>query len=611
MKVSGIYSDGVILQRGKESLIYGMAEAGEKIQVTVYEEKTDCDVLDGTNKFEVCADNNGYWEGTIKPEENCGPYIILIKGENETITVKDVLFGDVFLLGGQSNMELTIGMIPDENERTLATADNNNIRMFAMPQEHDFSGKARILDSNPWICANKDTIAQFSAIGYYFAEEKYKNDKIPVGLIHTAVGGAPIEALMSEDNIRSCEEKIKATGMYTGNCNHGTMNGGSPVVAADDAEFSSRSYEHDKHRGCIYCYDELFDKTKQPGYVENRIIEDTERCNRWHEDVDIRDPGLKGEWYSYSWEDENDPKAESSIQTGELLFPGFLNNTKYADYFGTIWLQKNFYISEKHAKYGAKLYLGTLVDFDETYVNGIKVGQTDYRYPQRRYRVNEGTLKPGKNIVTVRLGMDGNVGGFLPDMPYKISIEADVCSSGCTSNCSSCGGDCINNSGCRNKRTETLNISLEGNWKVREGARTERLDGLTFFTWHPSALFNSMIAPLKGLSMSAILFYQGESNGFAPEYYDVLFGAMTDEWRELVGNVPMLYSEVAVYLGDGPEYETDSFEAVREVQREVENKIDDAYLIPITKLPAPYNELHPQNKADVAHMFYEVYEKCK
>ena len=601
MKVSGLFSDNLILQRDKENIIYGTAESLEQIEVCVIPESGD----EGLHKATISctADEEGNWECTIPIFEAGGPYKIKVTpGDFE---INNVMFGDVFLLGGQSNMELTIGMIPDENERVLRTANNDNIRMFMVPQEYDFSGKPRLLERNPWVSVNKDTVVDFSAIGYFFANEKYKRDSVPVGLIHTAVGGAPIEALMSEKNILECAKVIKNKLNINGDCNHGKMNGGSPVVAAENSIEGTYNLEHDKHRGCIYCYEELIEKTSDLSYSKNVDKEDNIRVEKWHKDIDDRDPGLAEEWYLTKFSDE----AESNQGIEKIEMPRFFNNTKYLDYFGTLWLQKEFYVSEKHAGYEAKLYLGTLVDFDTAYVNGVMVGSTDYRYPQRRYVVPKGVIKPGKNTVTVRLGMDGNVGGFLPDMPYKISMEVDICRGGCSSNCSSCGGECNNIDGCRNANSEVLDIKLTGEWYIREGARAERLEGLTFFIWHPTALYNSMIAPLRGLSVSAILFYQGESNGFAPEYYGELFKAMVNEWRGLVGDVPVLYSEVAVYLGDGPEYDSDSFAGVREAQRSVEPEIDGAFLIPITQLPAPYNELHPQNKLAVARLFYDIYVK--
>ena len=638
MKLSGLFSNGMVLQRGKANTIYGIADSGTMISVIIHEQgkclykeeygpEFPADDVYGVS---VLADENGYFEVTIPAREQAGPYEILVNGNNEHITISDVLMGDVFLLGGQSNMELTVGMIPDENDKVIIRANNDKIRMVNIPHEYDFSGKRRMLDTLEWVGANQNTISNFSAIGYFFAENKYKEDGVPVGLIHTAVGGAPIEALMSEENIRKKAELIRTRIDTNGDCNHGKMDGGSPVVSniSNDCQGGTFVYnlEHDKHRGCIYCYDELFKRNSQPGYADSVVEEDLKRVAAWHEDVDGRDTGLNQKWYLSNWKDDaagsefenicdlsnvidND---ESVLKTRTFKAPAFFNNTLYEDYFGTLWLQKEFYLSEKHAKYGAKLYLGTLVDFDDTYVNGVKVGHTDYRYPQRRYGIKEGTLKPGKNTVTVRLGMDGNVGGFLPDMPYKIVIEADICKSRsmCTGgNCSSCCNTNCNGDACSNGNIkDIIEIPLSGEWLIREGAKAKKLDGETFFIWQPSALYNSMIAPLKGLAVSAILFYQGESNGFAPEYYDILFDGMIEEWRTIVGDVPILYSELAVYLGDGPEYKEDSFEGVRLVQQKVEKELKDAYLIPITKLQAPYNELHPQNKKEVADMFYDAYK---
>lgn len=577
-KVSGLYSNNMILQRNKENLIYGAAEPNETVLVSV---------INGSNEAEwkgQCnADTNGAWEVIIAPRKEGGPYIISVKGNKDEITINNVLFGDVYVLGGQSNMELTIGMIPDANKETLAMANEPDIRMFPVPHEYDFSESPRILNQIDWNPATPEYIAEFSAIGYYFAKEKQKKDGIPVGLIQTAVGGAPVEALMSKDNILKQAQIIRDTIKPEGGCHH------------------------DKHRGCIFCYEKLFDKVSDLNYPKKTVEEDLKRAAKWHDDIDKADKGLIDEWFSYEWEND---EAECKYNA-----PGFFVNTKYENWFGTLWLQKTFYVSEKHAGKEALLSLGTLVDFDTTYVNGTFVGHTDYRYPQRRYTVPAGVIKPGRNTVTVRLGMDGNIGGFLPDMPYNIKFEADICSRGsCSSGgCSSCDNVvCKGDSCCRKKpNTETIEISLTGEWKLREGAKAEKLDGETYFIWYPSALYNSMIAPLRGLGADAILYYQGESNGDRAEYYDVLFKAMINEWRELLSGeaTPIYYSELAVYFGDLPSYEGDVYADLREVQRRVESEIDDAHLIHITELPAPYNELHPQNKADVARMFYESYLK--
>lgn len=605
MKISGLFSDGMILQRGKKTVLYGETEPNERVNIFFHiEGEAYNDVELGPEfphpalkMYHVKANEYGYFEVSLEPRDEAGPFEITVSSNSGQIKVGNIIYGDVFLLGGQSNMELTIGMIPDENEYELSYANNSDIRMFKVPAEYDFSGEGRMLKEQEWKSVNKDTIADFSAIGYFFAKEKYRRDGVPVGLIHTAVGGAPIEALMGRENLLSLADEIRETRVYAAGCNH------------------------DKHRGCIHCYEKLYAKTDEKGYAERTVEADLNRVEKWHSDVDDMDEGLKLEWWNDNWEDEVDASVVDNIKDSmstegimKYTSPGFFKGTVFDKWYGTVWLQKTFYVSEKHAGKQAKLYLGTLVDFDETYVNGKRVGSTEYRYPQRRYIIPEGVIKPGKNTVTIRLGMDGNIGGFLPDMPYKVSMEVDICKNGSCGGgggCATCSVESCNGDSCSKKpSTEIIDIPLTGDWLIRAGARADRLDGETFFIWHPSALFYSMIAPLSGYGLSAILFYQGESNDFAPEYYDILFKGMVKEWRGLLGDkVPVYFAEVAVYYGDGPDYKEDCFKRVRKAQGKCASDEDEMYLIETTSLPAPYNELHPQNKKPLAYLFYKKYSE--
>ena len=117
-----------------------------------------------------------------------------------------------------------------------------------------------------------------------------------------------------------------------------------------------------------------------------------------------------------------------------------------------------------------------------------------------------------------------------------------------------------------------------------------------------------MIYPIRDLKCKAILFYQGESNCDYPQYYGELLIEMVREWRELFGKeTPFLMAEVTHWLGEGPVYDSDPFDGVREVQRKVVSEIPNAYLIKTYDL-GWYNDLHPQNKKDVALRFLEVYE---
>jgi len=533
MKISNIFSNGMILQRDVENKIFGNGEQGEEI--------TLC--FDG-REYKTVTDASNNWEIKLPAYPAGGAHKIEIQSQKgDHISISDVYFGDVFLLGGQSNMELPVLSCLDACKEEVRTAKSTEIRMFQVAKDYDFSLEPKLLDSGEWVSVNPKSVMEFSAIGYFFADYKNREDGVPVGLVHTAVGGAPVESLMSKENVLSNAEEIRKTHPMDGAC------------------------DNNKNMGCIYCYEKMYEEDSNPEFIKNTVEEDNKRIEAWNRRLEEGDSGLKLGWTS-KWSDEKDITTFS--------FPGTFYQTKYENYRGTIWVQKVIQVPEEYVDRDSILYLGTLIDADKTYVNGKLVGSTDFKYPPRRYVLSKGDLKPGENVISIRLTMDNNIGGFIPDMPYYLK----------------CGKD---------------KIELSGKWKIRKGFECDVLEGPTFFIWHPSALYYSMIASLKGIKFKSILFYQGESNCGHPEYYGKLFKAMVEEWRSLFGDIPMIYAEVTHYMGDGPVYTCDPFDGVREVQRQIWREIPNSYLVKTYDL-GQYNELHPQNKKDVAKRFYDVYK---
>ena len=534
MKISSIYSDGMILQRDTENIISGTFEAGEVIGVS----------FDNT-VLEVISDNEDFkWKAVLPPTEAGGPHEITITGKEGEMKISDILFGDVFVLGGQSNMELPLIWTTDFHYDEIRSADYSMIRQFEVPKIPLFGRKEDMLTGGKWVNADQENINGFSAIGFYFAKYKYLNDNIPVGLVQTAVGGAPVESLMSEENLRESFSRIEPEYSDSGKCNN------------------------DKSKGCLWCYKDKLAKYSDMKYVESVVAEDMRRQDAWHKNVDDNDIGLKENW-KVAWE-------EGEYETFTL--PSTFYQTKYESFKGVFWIQKTVDVPSDWCDKEVELRLGTLMDGDTTYVNGVSVGGFTFKYPPRRYFLAPGTLKEGKNTITVRLVVDTNIGGAVKECPYYLKL-----------------GDKM--------------IDLEGNWKMRFGYESGPLEGQTFFIWSPTALFNSMLYPIRNLSCKAILFYQGESNCEYPQYYGQLLKDMVGEWRDLFGKeTPFYMAEVTYWLGDGPVYESDPFDGVRDVQRSVVNEIPKSYLIPTYDLGF-YNDLHPQNKKEVALRFLEAYLK--
>ena len=534
MRLSAIISDGMIFQRDKEFKIFGTAKPGEIITAQM-----------GEKNAEGRVNEDGFFLISFSAFAAGGPYELTLKdATGKTVTCKDMWAGDVFLLSGQSNMELpvkrTLDLYREEAERT----DEPRIRMFQLPKEPLFGVQRTLLEEGEWIAADARTVMNFSAVGFFFAKYKQAEDGVAVGLVHAAIGGAHIEAFISEETllkemVRMRTEAVRRGELCRCNC--------------------------DKNGSCKWCYDKLLSRNKDAEYVKSVLKSEDDMVNAWFEKRDRHDIGLKAQWQSYEW-----PAAELAEAVAVTL-PGLWHGNKLGKMFGTVWLQRTIEVPDHFTEKEVELRLGTLVDSDVTYINGIEVGRTEYRYPPRRYPLAPGLLKEGRNVITIRLTMDANVGGAQPDMPY----------------CIKCGED---------------ELPLNGQWYVRIGTVEDALESRTFFCWQPTALYNSMIYPVKELRFAGILFYQGESNCEHAEDYVYLHRAMIEEWRSLFGEeLPYVYAQLPDFAGEG-EGGRDAWIRMQHAQAKT-LELRGTRMAILHDL-GEYNEIHPQNKKEVAERFY-------
>ncbi len=130
-----------------------------------------------------------------------GPYTMKIEAGN-SITVSDILIGDVWLCSGQSNMELPVRRVRPLYEAEIAASANNYIRSFIVPKNYVFKEPQKDLASGSWKAADPETVLDFSAAAWFFARELYETYKVPVGLLTSAFGGSPAEAWISEESLK-------------------------------------------------------------------------------------------------------------------------------------------------------------------------------------------------------------------------------------------------------------------------------------------------------------------------------------------------------------------------------------------------------------------------
>lgn len=182
-----IFSDNMVLQQKSDVILWGWAKTGENIIIKA-------DWMD--QEVKVVSSVQGTWKVTLGTPAAGGPYNIHIKGHNELI-LKNVLIGEVWLVSGQSNMEMSAEWGIKDGEDEIKDASYPEIRLYTVststslyPQEH-LAGK--------WVACTPEEMKPFSAIGYFFARKLYKELGVPVGIINSSWGGTPAESWMPEE----------------------------------------------------------------------------------------------------------------------------------------------------------------------------------------------------------------------------------------------------------------------------------------------------------------------------------------------------------------------------------------------------------------------------
>ncbi len=191
VRLPAIISDGMVLQKSDHAPIWGWAAPGEEIVVTL-----------GTQSAKAVADKEGRWTvGLATKDLGAGPFDLLVRGSN-TLSVKDVLIGEVWLCAGQSNMEMKLSTT--RATEVLAKANNPRLRQFKVERNAAETPADDVVGH--WVQAVPATVGDFSAVGYYFGQALQEDLKVPVGLIHSSWGGSTAEAWMSAKALASSPE---------------------------------------------------------------------------------------------------------------------------------------------------------------------------------------------------------------------------------------------------------------------------------------------------------------------------------------------------------------------------------------------------------------------
>lgn len=463
VKLPALVSDSMVLQRDTKVLIWGWASPGEKVQVK-FNKKT----------ISTVTDSEGNWRISLPPMKAGGPYSMEVKGEN-TILINDILLGDVWFCSGQSNMVLNMERVKEKYPDDIATANFPEIRNFFIPTASDVTSIHKDLPPGKWVSASPENVLGFGAATFFFARSIYQEYKVPIGIINSSVGGTPIEAWTSEEGLKEFPQLI------------------SRIEKLKDTTYLNSILRSARRRP----------ETSQRPAVNSRSV----------------DKGIGGSipWYNTTYVPEGWHK---------FWLPGYWDDQGVKGLNGVVWFRKVINVPLSMTDKPAKLFLGRIVDADNVYVNGVLSGSITYQYPPRRYNLPSGLLKPGKNIIVIRVTNNAGKGGFVLDKPYWLIAGND-------------------------------SIDLRGEWlyKVGQVFRPASYEPGTSsqsisMQNESTGLYNTMVAPLINFRIKGILWYQGETNTNKPQEYQKLLPALINDWRIKwqEGPIPFLFVQLPNFM---------------------------------------------------------------
>lgn len=350
-----LFQSGMVLQRGKLIPIWGKAAPGELVTVRF-----------NKKQYATTADAHGSWRINLPKMKAGGPYTLTVG--NHVLT--NILVGDVWLLSGQSNIDVTIERVYPQYPQEIDSYENNDVRLFRVQNETDVHGVRDDIKptSINWKPLNKENAWLFSAVGYFLGKRMQEKTNVPQGIIVNSWGGTPIEAWISKDSLE-------------------------------------RDYPMLVKRAQFFQSDD---------YVKSQTQTNMQADRQWQKLLQESDAGILQNWAAPDCDDAN----WQSINQNDWSWRGC----------GSVWLRQHIIINKEHAGKPARLLLGTLFDQDITYLNGKEIGHTYYQYPPRRYDIPEGLLKEGDNVIAVRFINKYGAVHFIPEKPYMLCFGDDRCS---------------------------------------------------------------------------------------------------------------------------------------------------------------------------------------
>jgi sialate O-acetylesterase len=560
-----VFSDHMVLQQKTDVVFWGRSRPNEKI------------IISGSwgDSNSIIADDTGEWELKLPTPSAGGPFEVDVSSSYEMIKYEDVLIGEVWLASGQSNMVWKLNQCEgciDNQEEEIANANYNEIRFFNNPMDLSRT----VVKSQKWRPVTSEyagemedafSIESFSAAGYFFARELYNELSVPIGIIGSSWGGTRVEAWTSRNKL----SEITSVKL--------------PLIS--QKHLSIKDYEELQEY-----YKKYNDSVAKVNYklfgfqsfdlpritIEATIEENWEKLN-------LNDQGYsKFNYDDSSWNNWKNNYYAPGYEELKGRFENIFDPKDFLLTNGTIWFRTEIELNDISSDYELIFEKGA-DDTDQTYFNGVLIGNTFSWSKERRYFINKSLLKKGKNILAIRISDLDGPGGF----NGRILLKNDKSK---------------NEILMKNFKYKHQAFLLDGKLLVHNLNDEELIEKSEYFKENIirgfavdtpneySILFDRILSNVLPYTIKGSIWYQGEANVINYDQYQNLFSAMIDDWRENWGyDFPFYYVQIAPYTEEGNV-------GVREAQRKTLQKTKKTGMVVLMDI-GERDDIHPHNKQDV------------
>ena len=562
--VAPIFSDKMVFQQAQSNPIWGTSSPHSDIKIS----------SSWGESVSTKADSSGHWSVKLPTPvhgkgSNNKKQTVKVSNGYKTITIKDVLIGEVWLASGQSNMQWYMdeceGCVINQTKE-IETSNNDMIRMFSVP--HELTGDA--IKHKKWMSASAETTGKFSATAYYFARKLYEKLGVPVGIVNTSWGGTRVEAWMSPKKLRTLEEtKDQIPDDYSFLSSQGFFKNYNDSIAEDISEkYGYKTLELPKKSDVK----ELWSK-----YAEE-----------WQE-LDLGDKEFKRPDFDDNlWGNWNPTLNDYTPPISKGRFEAVFDDSDRLLSNGIIWYRVRVRIPDSTKNYVLKIKKG-IDDGDQTYFNGKLIGNTYGHYLERNYTIPKEIIQKGENVISFRITDPGGGGGFnsqvelhegdnviiIPFESFKYKHHGFITNN----NYIIVHNHSIN---------ELISLTQKNRDDILKGFVSNDHNGF-------SAMYECMLTPVMPYGVKGVIWYQGESNVINFQDYTNLFSGMIEDWRSAWStDLPFYFAQIAPYIYD----KNQSSQGLRDAQRKTLDRVKNTGMAVLLDIGEEY-DIHPENKKDV------------